>query len=466
MILKFHGLVGKLVANLSSSSTTMMVTEAMAQRMAVSFDNGYTQAYFAVVAGSAYEVVRVDAVEGNVLSIGRGIDGSEPQAFPVGATVLHTITSEGIKQDIMDAGGIQQFPILEGQGITSVVLQGDTFLINTPAPEIVGRGGVEVVGQWPNLMIAYAGGECCDGNGNQGGGSSDGVNIDLQTSGILDGYAWGTTLYLGVAAPIFNGQNGITVSGSWPYYNISAANMGQGTVTGVGVGNGLTLTGSPNVNPTISISNTGVAAGTYGDIQINARGQVTNVANNFDPISHIVSADNTVQVTRQGGQVTLDVAPAGIGVPGVVALADETSPFNPADTETAATPAVVAAGLATIKVSQADGVTSILGQSDGDYTNIIGASSVPLQLAQGQKALVIANTTAADLGNPTLGIAYGLGVFNTGPAKVQANRIVPQSQQTLVFLVQGPMDTAISIATTPLPSGATITGYSLNVVKF
>lgn len=468
MIRKYHRLTGKLTENVASDSTVIAVNAAMAAAIADTFVNGSDVAFFALSTPSAYEVVRVYGIDGNLLSVIRGEDGTTAQAFPIGATVAYVVSATGVIMEFLELGGGSSNGnvVITGSGLANVSEDDPgVFNVNVQPPSIDGVAGIEVIGAWPNLQIAYAGGECCGGGGDgySGGGSSD---IGVQTSGIISGSYYAGTLYLGVPEPQFYG-NGIEITGSWPYLSFSLApGTGQGSVTSVSVGAGLTLTGNKFVNPTLSITNTGVSAGVYGDIEFNSRGQVVNVAPDFNPVSEILSSDGTVTLTRLGGTYNIDITPAAIGVPGVVALADETDDFDPADNTNAATPAVIAKALQSFAIPELAGAGTYASEADGSYTNTLGGSATALELAAGEKALITANATARVLADPTQVVSYGLAVFNATPAKVQGNAIIPQNQQTLQFIMEGPFNGALSIVTTALPGGTSVTGYNLAVVKF
>src|SRR5690606_34664468 len=116
---------------------------------------------------------------------------------------------------------------------------------------------------------------------------------------------------LALQTPVFTGQNGVEVTGDWPNFVLDYSGaVGNGTVTSVAVGEGLTLTGNPNVAPNISITNTGVAAGDYAGLVITPTGQIEEIPAGFAPISEIEFTDDVGTIVRIGGKATVTMAAA------------------------------------------------------------------------------------------------------------------------------------------------------------
>jgi len=106
-----------------------------------------------------------------------------------------------------------------------------------------------------------------------------------------------------------------------------SAGGGNGTVTSVGTGTG--LTGGPiTTSGNISIANTGVTAATYGNasyvsqVQVNAQGQITSATNVAISIANsavtglgTMSTQNANAVSITGGNVTVtNVSAANVTV--------------------------------------------------------------------------------------------------------------------------------------------------------
>lgn len=457
----YYGLQGTLTQPASSGATLLQIDPTSAGVIAATFVNGSDEAWFSLRAGALYELVKVTAINSNVLAVDRAQGGTTAQAFPVGSSLVFEVTAEAILAEI---GTVSTAVQISGTGqavVTNPAL--NEFNVDVPTPTIKGMGGIDILGTWPAVTVAYTApeGDCCGGGGS-GGGGSEGI-VELQGSGIATAYASGGVGYVSVPAPNFTAGANMSITGTWPNLTFAASGGGGGSVTSVTAGAGITVTGTPTINPTISITNTGVTPGTYGEFTVNARGQLTAIAPGANPISQIV-AGNGLSAVRTGASVTLDVAAAAVGVPGIAPLADETDPFNPSDNTSIATPAVVAAALATMPAVDVLGSSSYIGESDGDYTNVISGSGTAVSLGSGEKALVYAEVTMVDSTNPEVPVQFGLAVFNSAPAKVSSNRSITQSTQSMMFIVNGPLNTTLSIATTPVPSGASVTSYSLVVV--
>ena len=462
MIVKeYYGLTGRLTAGIDDSTTIIYVSPSLSGAIAASgFIPTVNTSYFAIRSGGRSEVVRVIGVVGDALEVIRHQSGTAADAFPLGAVVEYIVTADGIIQMIATT---PNNVTIAGQGLLSVTEGSpNQFTLNVPIPMFTGENGIDVLGTYPNIRFAYtpAEGNCC-GGGTTEGGIGDGIT-DIVGEGLVTAFINGSQATVRVTAPTFNSGSNILVTGAWPSYTISAT-AGSGTVASVGVGAGLTLTGSPSVNPVLSITSTGVAAGTYGGVGINARGQITNVPAGFNPVS-VIAAGSNVTVSRVSDTATISVADADVGVKGVVELADETDPFNPSDNTSAATPAVVALGLATIVGVTSFSAVSYSAESFATYTTPVGGSSVALSLLAGEKALVCMNIIVLDTVTPTTPVAYGAGVFNS-TAIVQAGKIMTQSSQSMNFILNGPFADTLNIVTTALPGGSAVSSYSLSVLK-
>lgn len=454
---EYYGLSGQLVTTLAPGSTAIAVDTAMSGAIVASgFVNGQDETYFALEGGGKYEIVKVLAVNGNILSVEREIYG-EASPQPVGTKLSYVVTSYAI---IAGLGNLSPNVVLEGTGITTTQkISNNEYTINTVGPNFSGRG-IRILGTYPDIEFVALNANGCEADD---GVDSEGIT-QVTPEGLVSATVNGQELIIGVEPPQFTAGTNIQIDGAWPNYTITAT-AGSGTVGEVGVGTGLTLTGNPSVNPNISLSNTGVVAGTYGGVAINAQGQITAVPLGFNPISEIV-AEPGISAVRTGGTYTLTAAEGAIGVPGMVALADHTDPFDPNDSTNAATPAVVAAALATLVTGSAAGASNFTPEAGTEYTNIIGATTVAVQLADNtQKALVIAEVTAVDGSDPALAPLLGIAVYDAAPAILKGNRKIGQSQQQISFIITGPFNSSVTLVTTALPTGVTIQSYSLSVLK-
>lgn len=460
MIRKYYGLQGTLVAILSSGSTVMLTNNSLSGSIAETFVNGVDTTYLALAVNGAYEIVKVIAVSGNALSIERAQDGTEASPFPIGATIEFIMPSSAIIEEIESGDPIVDISIT-GQGLALVTepTPGD-FVVNVVPPNFEGDNGISIVGAWPDILITYSqqDNECC---GDQDGSGGTGIT-SISFGGIVDGFVDGSNASISVTSPTFSSGPGIQFDGTWPNYTVSTIG-GDGTVTIVNEGAGISITGAPNVNPTVNIANTGVVPGTYGDIEVNSRGQIVSLGAGFNPISSITPTE-PINAIRTGGDVAISVDAAAIGVLGVVALADETDPFNPADNVNAATPAVVAQALSALVLPQINGASAYIGEADADYVNTISGSAVAINIAAGEKAIVYAEVTMLDPALPTDPVHFGMAVFSATPTRIKANRKVNQATQNMSFTIDGPINSNLAIVTTAIPAGATVVSYSLWII--
>lgn len=452
-----YGVRGQLALAASSVATIIRVDASLAGAIVASgFANGVDETYLSIQSVNAYEVVKVTAVNGQDLTVVRGID-TTAQAFPIGATLEHVVTAQGI---IATIGPITSVVQITGDGLAEVTNpSGENWNVSVPVPNFLGTGGVSVLGTYPNMTFAYTPADCC--------GDEEGVGVvgitSMEGSGIATAYAAAGVGYVAVSPPVFTGI-GVTITGAWPNYTFEVGVGAGGTVTSVGAGPGLTLTGVPTINPTISITNTGVVAGTYGGVGINARGQITAVPVGFNPISTISTTLPLTHV-RTDANEALAINNAAIGLVGAVALVDHTDPFNAADVSNAMTPAATAVALATVKTPLVEAASAYLGEADASYVNTISGSNISVDIPAGRKAIIYAEVTMLDGVAPETPIGFGLAVFNSTPAKIKSNRIVTQCTQQMSFVVDGPLTTTLSIVTTAVPAGASVISYSLHCTK-
>lgn len=459
---QYYGLQGSLVATVNNVSGAILVSSSLSGAIAASgFVNGVDETYLSIATANFYELVMVTAVNGNALTVQRGQGGTTAQAFPIGSAIKYEVTSEAI---ITQIGVVTNIVTMTGTGIAQVVNPAtNVFEINTDMPRFVGKNGIDILGVYPDYTFIYTSDEggCC-GNGGSAGGSGGGL-ANVIGEGLVTAFINGDTATVRVVSPTFTPGPNISITGAWPNYTIGAT-AGSGTVSSVSAGAGLTLTGSPSVNPTISMSSSGVVAGTYGGVAINARGQITTVPVGFNPISTVVGGAGLTAV-RLGDTVTLTPVVAAIGVRGIVALADPADPFDPLDALKAATPAVVAKGLLTVGSTVA-GVNSFTSEVAALYTNTIAPSNTALVLLAGKSALVIAEVTMVDGTDASVAVNFGMAVFDGSAAIVKGNRKVTQNIQQITFVITGAINTSLTIVTTAVPAGASVQSYSLSVAKF
>lgn len=454
-----YGVSGQLAVAINSAVTIITVDSTLAGAIGASgFVNGTDSTYFAITANNVYEVVKVTHRNGNNLTVVRAIDGpAEP--FPIGSKLNFVVTAAGVLETI---GPIASTVQIQDTGMAVVTnLGGDIWNVHVPSPNFNGIGGVSVLGAYPNFTFSYTPSDCC---GDEAGAAGAGIT-SLQATGIATAYASGGIGYVGVPAPAFVGVN-VTISGVWPNITFTGlAGGGTGSVTSVGVGPGLNLTGSPTVSPVVNITNTGVVAGVYGGVDINSRGQIVAVPITFNPLSIVVPGTG-VTATRLGDSVTIGVADATIGVKGVVQLVDPTDPYDPTNATEALTPAALAVALAGVAAGSTTGASNFSGEADAAYTNTIAGTPLAVELAAGKKAIVHAEVTVVDGTTPLTPIAFGIAIFNAVPARIRADRKITQSKQVLSFLIEGPIAASTwAVLTTALPVGSSVVSYSFFIQK-
>lgn len=413
------------------------------------------------------EEIKVTGTSGPLLVVQRARSGSTAQVFHAADTDIFDHVGADAITDIVAANPAPSDLTFTGGGIASAVTTGNTIAISVASPVFTGVDGIAITGAWPNMTFANeSGGEGCGcGSGSSGDGS--GVNQVIVVSSILQAAIADTTLTLTLPSPVFHSGDGITVSGSWSAgYTISeSGSASSGTVTSVGNGTGLTLTGDPTTNPTLAISNTGVTAGTYGAFTVNAQGQITNVVAGANPISVITMANGGTAV-ETGTTYTITLNVADVGVQGIVALADSGSPLNPTDDATAVTPKVLAQALLTVGGSFINAGSST-GEADGDYLNVISASAITLTILSGQKVLVFGECVVVG-SDPTLPSNYAIGVFNSSNVKLYGSKKIKQNKQVVMLALTGPINTNISLVTTTLDPTAVdaVTSSFLTAIIF
>ncbi len=449
-----YGVTGQLAIAVDNAATIIKVDGTLSGAIAASgFTNGVDSTYFAITANNIYEVVKVTAINGQFLTVQRGIE-STAQPFPVGSKLTFAVTATGVLETI---GPITSTVQLTDSGMAVVSNpSGDIWNVDVPAPAFLGANGISILGAYPNYTFTYTPSDCCGDDGVALGG---GVTA-LSGLGLATAYATGATGYVNVPAPAFVGV-GVTISGTWPNITFTVtAGGGAGTVTSVAAGAGITVTGTPAINPTVAITNTGVVAGVYGGVDINSRGQIAAVPATFNPVS-IVNVTAPIAVLRTGDAVALSITAAAVDVVGAVSLVDHTDPYDPLITTQALTPAALAVALATLGSSSAVGANAYIGESDADYTNIISASAMAIDLAVGKKAIVYVEATILNNTTPLTPVDFGIAVFNSSGVRIKSNRKQTQSTQTMSFLIEGPVaSTNFVLRTTVVPAGSSLVSYS------
>lgn len=456
---------GTLTADISAASTLIPIDSDSLALLQSQVNFGGGDWTYLTLSNAIYsEEIKVIGTQSTYLSVIRAVSGSVAKTFAATDTeIVDHVGADAVK-DIIAANPSPSSVTVGGTGLASVT-QPTTgnYVVGVTPPSFSGTDGIAITGIWPNIGVSYeGGGEGCCG----GGGSGGGVDTVVVTSSILSASIVGNILNLGLPAPSFVGAGGVTVSGSWAGgYTISGGGGGgTGTVVTVGAGTGLSLTGSPNTNPTLSISNTGVAAGIYGGFTFNAQGQLTEVAGGYAPVGSL-ALTNGGSASLSGTAYTITLNNADVGVEGIVALADSSTAPNPADDSTAVTPKMLMQALAGAG-SILLGAGSSNGEADALYNNAVSTTAVTVNTTASQKLLIVAEVEAVDASTPLTPVAFGVAVFASSGVKLYGSKIITQSKQVMVFVLSGVYNTNIAITTTALPSGASITSANLAAIVF
>ena len=461
---------GSLTANVSAASQYLPVDANTLSIINANLNFAGGDWTYLTLTNEVYsEEVKVINAIGVQLEVVRAQSGSTAQPFAASNTIIYDHVGAQAIQDIIAANPSPANVTVQGQGIanvTSTTASGTTnYNVNVVNPNFTGTDGIEVTGVWPNIGFSYIGsgdGGCC-GGGSSGGSSSGGVTTITVNSSILTGSITGTMLTLGLPAPTFQGAGGITVTGSWSagYTITGGGGGGTGTVQSVAVGTGLSLSGTPTVNPTLSLSNTGVTAGTYGDMTFNAQGQLTNITSGFAPVGNVVLT-NGGNIVKAGSTYNITLNTAAVGVQGIVALADSGSPFNASEDTLATTSKVVAQAIASLSTSVL-GAGNHTGEAASSYTNTLGTTAISLGVPSGDTAIILGEVCVTDTasGTPTFGVA----VIGSGGTVLYSSRIAAAGKQCIVCVVTGPITTgSFAIATTALSGTQSVTAANLAAI--
>lgn len=303
--------------------------------------------YLQISDGVNYEIVQVLSIgPGAFINVSRAQEGTNAAAFPTGTCIRFIWTANGIAS-ISGGGGGGTVTAVTGSGLAQVSGGPAVFNVDVDAPNFVGVG-INITGAYPNLTWTAA--------------ASSGVQsvipgTDIQISGLPTnpvvglplslasgvhtgpGYCSGIQIssggrvedvdFLPVSADGIYANATVTVSSGRISSIVAGGGGGGGTVQSVTAGAGITISGTPTVNPIVSISNTGVVAGTYEGVQINSRGQIAALPLGFGPTSQIITVTPAVSIGAPStGVKQIDVAAATTSLAGVVELADVAEATN------------------------------------------------------------------------------------------------------------------------------------------
>jgi hypothetical protein len=442
---------------ISDAATILPIDTTFAALIAanVTFPGDYF--YFSIYEGVVREEVKATALSGLNLTIERAQGDTTAEAFTLAAKYVLEWTKAAIEDVAVGLAPVAEITV-EGAGIASVDTVGDVATVTVEAPNFTMGAGLEVSGDWPNLEFALTNdGNCCAGEEEAAG------VYTFVGAGIADVEEVGGEVTVTVPVPNFTGVN-VVVNGTWPDFEFEFPPAPTGTVTSVAVGTGLGLTGSGSVNPTISLSNTGVAASTYGGIEINAQGQIVAVPPTLDPIS-VLTEGTAISLNRTGDSVEINAIEGAVGTVGVLALADGDAPLDETDETLAVSQKLLASVIAALEGTEGYGGQTYSGEADADYVTTLPTTAIALALGTGEKALVLVNATARGA-VATDPVNFGLAVFSSvGAVRLQANKKINQNEQSMMFFIEGPFTDGLALKHTALGVGETMYSFSLIALK-
>ena len=453
-----YGISGYLTQPLPASLTaTLMQLDASSSAQLLALLGSADWTFMLLGSGATAEVVQVFYSATTNFPITRQQGNSLLNAHVIGDPAVFELTAAAVASEVTPVA-----MSVTGTNLVSATTSGLNVTIDVPEPLFVGSG-ITITGTWPNLTFTQIADDtsCCGGSGT---GTTGGIT-SLYGSGLAVVTQAGTVATVNVAAPTFTGS-GVTITGTWPNLVFTAAGGGVGTVTSVAAGTGITITGTPTTAPVVGIATSGVTAGTYGGLTVNAQGQLTAVDAAFNPPSIINSGSAAITSARVGNTQTLTATPAAEGTVGVVALALAGSPLNSADHSTAVNPALLANVIAALAGTTITGVSSYTAVSTALYTNVVSGALLAVSIPSGHSFLIQASATMVNTSTPGTPVEFGIAVFNaTTSTIVQGNQQMTQSQQSMSFLLAGPLTANLSLVTTAIPSGSAVLSYSLSAVS-
>jgi hypothetical protein len=409
--------------------------------------------------GINLELMFVNGVTGGAANVTRGVEGTTAVPLAAGATVRFVWTTTGIQ---FEAGNPTAVTCAGHDAVT--VTGGPNYEISAPIVTVEAGPGIDVTGSFPAFTVT-----------NTSPGGATGPAGPTGPSPVLTGS--GTV----VVSPIAGGYNidvppgalgagsGISLSGSWP--NIVITNTqtqgGTGTVTNLVAGNGIAISGgTPTINPTVSLTNTGIAAGTYGGITVTVDGRISAIAAGF--VTSIASLNVALVVsTPSVGTINLNLQNGTDTTPGILQLAPTSAAGSndPSNTTMAVTPAGINSVVASLPTSSTTisvtGNQVALGSSS--YTNIVPGIGIVMAVPAGKSVLLDVFVEVVDPSNPTVVQSFAMGIFN-GAVLLAGNSQIPSCTRNLKYLINGVFGGTITVNTTALTGTQVLGSYSISTI--
>jgi len=445
------GFQTNLSATLLNSATQMLLPASAASTIASLVGVG-DYSILAINNGVNYEIVYVTGVTGGAVNITRAQEGTTTFTFGTGTDVRFVWTPVGI-QETATAGT----PVTITGINAASVMGAPNYVVDVPETTIASGTGISVTGSFPNFTVTNT------------APGIPGPPTEVTGSGVAQVTSIPTGYNVNVDSVILTNGTGISVTGSYPNFtitNTAPSPASPGTVTVVTPGTGIAITGTPTVAPVVGLANTGVTAGTYGGITVNAQGQITNMGAGL--ITSVTSSTASLVVsTPSVGEVQLTQGIATTADYGLVKLAAASAAAsrNAADSTSSVTPAGVDAVLNALPstVPTITGAQSLISLSSGLYTNTVAGSTIAINLAAGKKALVTAFMEMIDPVNPTVVQTFAFGLFN-GTTLLAGLSNMPSCSRTLSTVLTGPITGSLVLQHTALTGTTQLDSYALNVI--
>ena len=442
-----------ITALITPTSTVMKLPPAAAAQLLAAIGASGNFTTLSLSNGVVSEIVYATGVSGVNVTISRAQEGTIAQTFS-GGTVARFVWTQVSIQDIASGGtaGIS----ITGSGSATVTGGPFAFNVAVPPGNLTAGSGIAVAGTWPNITIT---------NTSPGGGGGSTLvtgSGQANVTAITGGYN------VDVPTPTVGAGTGIAITGTWPNITIVNTDPGMGatgTVTSITAGSGIAVTGDPTVNPTVSLSPSGVTAGTYGGITVDTFGRVTNITAGL--ITNISSLTPALTVGAPSiGAITLTIANASTAAVGLIQRAVNTSAASsdPSDNATCVTPSGVAAVIGAQVPVQIITDTSNVPLASASYTLSAIISGTALTLISGKTAVVTVAIEESDPGAPTSVPNFGIGLF-TGATFIDGNSDnVPGAARTLTTKIVGPFTGVLSAKVTALAGSFAIQSKSISIV--
>jgi hypothetical protein len=449
----------------------------------------YTEA--ALSDGVSFEIVQLNQVVGSSVSITRAQAGTTAASFPNGTSIRFVWTANGVQEEAAAIGASVTFTSNIVGAIT-----GGPAVFNVDFPMYSAGANLVLTGTYPNFTIGLdpgysppVGGTVTSVTGTAdfgitnttttplislsnifptvGGGNAFGAG--LSATGVISGIRVSNTgrvmevvttalpngVFTNPQITVANGIITAVATGAIPDAPISS-----GTVTIVNAGTGIAVSGVPTSTPTVGIANTGVVAGSYEGVQINAQGQIVTLPGGFGPISSITTSTPGVTISSGGtGIRTIAIGAASEAVQGLVEIADNSEAANFSTVDRVLTPAKLKVALNSLGSFVTHVVTtgSLTGPA---LTNVVQTALVNLA------DFVLVNATVV-FSDPTAGAdeynqSFSIGIYVNGVA----HTVLPafkSGQKNISAIVTTYPGGVIDIRSTT-PTGSQVVSGTINCV--